>query len=391
MIEVNRIYNEDCTATLARMDDNSVDCVVTSPPYWQLRDYGVNGQIGLEATPGEYVERIVGIFREVRRVLKKEGTCWLNIGDTYAAYWGEKYGKGQGLSGSRENVGNAPPRKPSMDFTGRGKDMTIRRDKRMEKGGGNRWGGGNAPAAGAIKPKDLCLIPFRLAIALQEDGWWVRQDIIWNKPNPMPESVRDRCTRAHEYVFLLTKAGRYYFNADAIREKRMGDEDAVEFRGGCYVNGMFENDENGKRVVTGNKRIPSEWDVGPGSHNKLTGNYQDKQRDYKKETGFDTRWYENAHSYREFVGRNKRDVWTIATQPFPEAHFATFPLELPRLCIAAGCPEGGLVYDPFGGAGTVGLAALQLNRKFVLSELKADYCRIAERRLAPLLMQGKLF
>lgn len=338
-----RIINADVLAGLAHLGDESVHCVVTSPPYWGLRDYGVKGQIGLEPTPEAFVARLVEVFREVRRVLRPDGTLWLNLGDSYAndGKWGGSSG-GKHVKALHGNTG-----------IGRGKRET------------------------GLKPKDLIGIPWMMAFALRGDGWWLRQEIIWNKPNPMPESVTDRCTKAHEHIFLLSKSERYWFDAEAIREGRAGNEDANGFRGGLYVGG-----EPGKRQVVGNKRVkvPSGWDTDPGAHGAYHRNGREKVR------GLTPRHTDHInHTALDVTprgeGRNKRSVWTIATQPYAEAHFATFPEELAEICIKAGCPAGGTVLDPFGGAGTTGLVADKLSRNAVLIELNAEYAAMAERRI----------
>ena len=331
-----RILNCDVMDGLRQLPDESVHCVVTSPPYWGLRDYGVDGQIGLEASPAEFVARMVEVFAEVRRVLRKDGTCWVNLGDTY--HNADKWGGGGANTGKHTKA-------PDGDVASW---KAVRR----------KWG--KVPG---LKPKDLVGIPWRVAFALQADGWWLRQDVVWHKPNPMPESITDRCTKAHEYVFLLTKSERYFYDTDAIREMRTSDEDAIGFRGGSYVGG-----EPGKRTTTGNKRVkvPGGWDRGEGGHGTI------------HRSGRTSAEYQEAQVKG---GRNKRSVWTIATSPFPEAHFATFPPELPEICIKAGCPKGGTVLDPFGGAGTTGLVADRLQRHAILIELNPEYASMAERRI----------
>ena len=266
-MKTEKIYQGDCIEVLKDFSDESIDCVVTSPPYWGLRDYGKEEQLGLEETPEEFVANLVKVFSEVKRVLKKEGTVWLNLGDTYYN-------------------------------------------------------------------KSLAGIPFRVAFALQSDGWYLRQDIIWHKPNPMPESVQDRCTKSHEYIFLLTKSPKYFYDIDAIREISEGlGKTNIRFGGNKYG----DSDDKHHQTKSGNKYIDS---------------------------GF----------------RNKRSVWKITTKPYKEAHFATFPMELPITCIKAGCPEGGIVLDPFFGSGTTGLAAQELSRHWVGIELNPEYIEIAKRR-----------
>jgi DNA modification methylase len=298
-----RIINADVLAGLAELPDESVHCVVTSPPYWGLRDYGQPGQIGLEATPEAFVSRMVEVFREVRRVLRSDGTCWLNLGDSYAMSTKGSSGKGER---QQRNVG------------------TLLEDR--------SW---SIPAG--LKPKDLIGIPWRVALALQADGWWLRSEIIWHKPNPMPESVTDRPTKAHEQIFLLTKSERYWYDAEAIKEPDKGQPSGNGFAG----------------RQGGSER------VGP----LLGGNG-------------------SAERFEPGGGRNARSVWTIATAPFAEAHFATFPPELPAKCIKAGCPPGGTVLDPFGGAGTTGLVADRLQRNAILVELNPEYAAMAEKRIA---------
>lgn len=326
-----RIINADVCEGLRTLDGESVHCCVTSPPYWGMRDYGVEGQIGLEATPEAFIEKMVTAFREVKRVLRSDGTAWVNMGDGYASAGGAGW---QGKNGERATRAFTAP-----NFKG------------------------NSALAANLKPKDLIGMPWMLAFALRADGWWLRQEIIWHKPNPMPESCTDRCTKAHEHIFLLSKSERYVYDADAIREGRTSDEDADGFRGGSYVGG-----QPGKRVIAGNKRVkvPGGWDRGEGAHGTVH------------------RSGRTSAEYQEALvrpGRNKRSVWTIATQAFSEAHFATFPEELAETCIKAGCPRGGTVLDPFGGAGTTGLMADKLGRNAVLIELNPEYAAMAERRI----------
>lgn len=284
--------------------DKSVQCCVTSPPYWGLRDYGHSGQIGLEQTPDEYVAQMVAVFREVRRVLRDDGTLWLNLGDSYS-------------SGGMSN--------PSSKSTlGGGKD----------RGASGYLISRSAPAG--LKPKDLVGIPWRVAFALQADGWYLRQDIIWHKPNPMPESVTDRCTKAHEYVFLLSKSARYYYDAEAVKEANS----ETSRTGGTYRTSASKNKQKGN----GHSGICREGFVIPRN------------------------------------GRNRRSVWTVATRPYKGAHFATFPPQLIEPCILAGCPVGGIVLDPFGGSGTTGMVAAKHGRKAVLLELNPGYLPLAQER-----------
>lgn len=332
-----RILTGDCREILRTLPDESVHCVVTSPPYFGLRDYGVSGQMGLEDTPQAFVAELVAVFQEVRRVLRSDGVCFLNLGDSYA-------GSGRGIGDTKtENRRN-----------GASRDM---HDAMVEAGAiGRHW---VKPPAG-LKQKDLIGIPWRVAFALQEDGWWLRQDIIWSKPNPMPESVTDRCTKAHEYIFLLSKAARYRFDADAIAEglaeasvTRLA-QDVAEQRGSDRVPGKTNGPMKAVSRVRG---VPP----------------RHAQYESSDQSGLDD------------VGRggrrNRRSVWTVATQPFSEAHFATFPPELVEPCVLAGCPAGGVVLDPFGGAGTVGLVADRLQRDAILIELNPEYAAMAERRI----------
>lgn len=312
-----RLLVGDCRERLAELPDESVNCCITSPPYFGLRDYGVQNQMGLEATPAEFVDGLVGVFREVRRVLRDDGTLWLNIGDSYA-------GSGRGFG----------------DTTSANKGQTASRAV-------HTVGGQRTKAPDGFKPKDLIGIPWMLAFALRADGWYLRQDIIWSKPNPMPESVRDRCTKSHEYVFLLSKSARYHYDADAIREPLT---DATLRRIAQGVDGQNGSD----RAHGGTKH------GGP-------------MKAFVKE-GF---------------GANKRSVWSIGSQPYAGAHFATFPPALVEPCVLAGCPPLGTVLDPFAGAGTTGLVADRLQRHAVLIELNTEYAELARRRIideAPLLV-----
>jgi len=315
--------------------DKSVHCCVTSPPYWGLRDYGVTGQIGLEKTPEEYIAVMVGVFREVRRVLRDNGTLWLNLGDSYAGSWGN-YG-GQNRSAGKQRAIISGSRVPNPAWDERTKFLP--------------------PAAKGfpgIKPKDLIGIPWRVAFALQADGWYLRSDIIWAKPNPMPESVTDRPTRAHEYIFLLSKSARYFYNGAAIEEPASmaslarRNQDIEKQHGSLRANG---------------------------------GPY--KQRGHgRRHDGFNDRWDAMEKEKQCSGTRQKRDVWTVSPQPFPEAHFATFPEKLIEPCILAGCPAGGTVLDPFMGSGTTALVARANQCNAVGLDLNAAYIKIATKRLS---------
>lgn len=317
------ILHGNSAEVLAGMKDNSIDCCITSPPYYGLRDYGVRGQIGLEKTSEEYILNLVHVFSEVRRILKPRGTCWVNLGDSYNAYNGNR-GKSTSFQSGTEKA------LPSLT-TGHG--LTDQ----------------------SLKPKDMIGVPWRFALAAQYEGWYLRQDIIWHKPNPMPESVKDRCTKSHEYLFLLTKSPKYWWDSEAMSEK------ALNTPGGRL-----------KRAEQRSKGI----DV-RASRNKAEKGHSAEGRGLEGFGVPDT--------------RNRRSVWTIPTMPTKEAHFATFPIEIPELCMNAGCPERGTVLDPFAGAGTTWLAALKSNRSFIGIELNSDYIEIALSRVRkhfPLFVDG---
>lgn len=335
------ILQGDCREVLKTLPDESVQCVVTSPPYWGLRDYG-NGDtgIGLEPTIGEHIEALVEVFGEVRRVLRKDGTLWLNYGDAYASAGGAGW---QGKNGQRAD----------RRFTASRDTVGMREITRRP------------PAS--LKPKDLIGLPWRLAFALQADGWWLRSDIIWAKPNPMPESVTDRPTRAHEYMFLLAKAERYRYDADAISEPCSENTHA-------RVSQNVAAQKGSNRAHAGSKTNgPMKAVVRkPG----VTPKSADEASNVKAKVSF------HSSTTAILPRRNARTVWTIASEAFPEAHFATFPTELARRCVLTGCPEGETVLDPFGGAGTVGLVADRLKRNAILIEMNPSYCDMARRRIA---------
>jgi len=388
MLELNKIYNMDCLKGLKQLPDNSINCCVTSPPYWGLRDYGVEGQFGLESTPEEYVAKMVEVFREVKRVLRDDGTLWLNLGDSYA----------------NANPGSGGQCK----LSGAGRNMTEARYTNIKRD------------VSSLKPKDLVGIPWRVAFALQADGWYLRSDIIWHKPNAMPESVTDRCTKAHEYIFLLSKSQHYYYDHEAIKEPA-----AYDGRKDTFLKGSPKYE---KGVVPGQVEHP----MAAKGHE---------------------RWKKNERG--EYV-RNKRSVWTIPTKPFKEAHFAVFPPDLIEPCILAGtspraceicgapwervverepmeikrsgrgvalgnygktaasgtmtkpatsvttgwrptctCQNEGkgrcIVLDPFMGSGTTGMVAAMHQRNFIGFELNPEYCKMAEKRIEPYLMQQTIF
>jgi len=299
------IHEGDVRAVLPTLEAGSVHTCVTSPPYWGLRDYGADGQLGLESTPAEYIEKMVAVFREVRRVLRDDGTLWLNLGDSYAH--DDKWGGATGGKHVPELHGGA----------GLGREKTVT----------------------GLKPKDLVGIPWAVAFALRADGWYLRSDIIWHKPNPMPESVTDRPTKAHEYLFLLAKSAKCYYDADAIAE--------------ASVKGA----------------------AGSDFHTGKTGGHQ-LGRASTEPRSDDT------------STRNKRTVWTVATQPYAEAHFATYPEKLIEPCILAGCPVGGVVLDPFNGSGTTGAVAVKHGRNYVGIELNPAYIEMAKDRIGRALKPG---
>ncbi len=337
-----RIVQGSAIEVLRTLPDDSVHCCVTSPPYWGLRDYGVAGQLGLEPTPEEYVARMVEIFREVRRVIR--GTAWVNLGDCYSndTKWGGKSGGKNYTSAAGGYQGQR---------VRRGKDCDP---KRGAAAPGQPIGRVTSPD---LKPKDLVGMPWRIAFALQADGWYLRSDIIWHKPNPMPESVTDRPTKAHEYIFLLAKSEKYYYDADAIKEPAICGDPRKP-----YAPGQVDNRGDG-HARGGGKIRPS----------FLRGVFNGKTEAMAPE---------GRNSFRAIEDwRNRRSVWTVPTQPFPEAHFATFPEELIRPCVLAGCPEGGTVIDPFCGSGTTGVVALGLGREFIGIELNPAYCEMARRRI----------
>jgi DNA modification methylase len=307
------LYCGDALETLKQLPAESVHCCVTSPPYYGLRDYGVEGQIGLEQTPDEYIAKMVEVFREVRRVLRSDGTCWINIGDSY-------------FSQTKGSGGSNPETSPKNAI--KGVDNFQRFDPvRIESG------------STGCKPKDLIGIPWMLAFALRADGWYLRQDIIWNKPNPMPESVRDRCTKSHEYIFLLSKSSRYYFDNKAIAEKSLHPNAIAAW--------TCDSRASRGHMLRGNP-------VG------------------------------NEASGAEYLGsetRNRRSVWQVTTKPYKGAHFAVFPPDLIEPCILAGCPTDGAVIDPFAGSGTTGMVASMHNRNSVLIELNPQYCELIKERV----------
>lgn len=307
-MKTNVIYNTDCLIGLRQLPDDSVDCCVTSPPYYALRDYGCDGQIGLEKSPIDYINKLVSVFTEVYRVLKPEGTLWINIGDTYNGY----------------KHGNDNPKWDKVNT------KTFHKDK-----------------YDGCKTKDLIGIPWMLAFKLRKAGWYLRQDIIWNKPNAMPEPVKDRCTKSHEYIFLLSKSPKYFFDYEQIQEE---------------ANTM----ENRPAGVVRNRKFgyDSKQNLHPEAY-LMTG---------KGKLG------EVSADDMPTGKRNKRDVWSVNTRPDLNAHFAVFPEELIRPCVLAGCPKGGIVLDPFMGSGTTARVARTYGRKYIGFEINSDYMTIASQK-----------
>lgn len=390
------IHHGDCLAVLQTLPEASVQCAVTSPPYWNLRDYGtakweggdtectherlgisadpknpgkpsangrpprgeelnrwqcrcgairVDEQIGLEETMGEYIEKLTTVFLEVRRVLKPDGVLWLNLGDSYAGSWGA-----QGRQGK----------------TGELAGRSACAERQIAAAAKRKSGAGSISRADGLKPKDLCGVPWRVAFALQESGWWLRSDVIWCKGNPMPESVKDRPTRAHEYVFLMTKSERYFYDMEAVKE-------------------VASPDSHARYGVNPKAKVPSGWDTGPGSHRDKTGRYKQDGHG-RRNDGFNERYkVKQNESFSAAVkdvveARNLRSWWHINPEPTPEAHFATYPIRLAERCILAGSKPGDTILDPFAGAGTTWLACLKHGREFVGIELNEEYIRIAEER-----------
>ena len=337
-----RILEGDVTEQLKTLADESVQCMITSPPYWGLRDYGVKGQLGLEKTPEEYIAKMVAVFREVRRVLRGDGTCWINMGDSYASGKGTCYNPGGGTNslGQERKAAGAHP----LD---RGNKSTL--------------------AAVGLKSKDLVGIPWMPAFALRTNGWYLRQDIIWAKPNPMPESVTDRCTKSHEYLFLLTKSARYFYDAGAIKEPAVTDDMRRPYtsEGAWQLDGRPVEQRHGGQIrTTGNKT------------HKLVAEYERSDSEEHRTAAGLLKIAETA-----YATRNKRSVWTIATQPFKEAHFATFLEKLVEPCILAGSRTGDTVLDCFAGSGTTGAMALRHGRNFIGIELNPEYAAMARRRI----------
>jgi len=341
----------DCRETMRRWKEQGLKAqtCVTSPPYYGLRDYGHDGQIGLEETPEEYIKTMVDVFRCVWDVLKDDGTLWLNIGDSYARAGG--WSDNHGLDGV--------PRGES------GRAIS----------GISANGGKSQKLAGGCKTKDLIGIPWMLAFALRADGWYLRQDIIWHKPNPMPESVQDRCTKAHEYIFLLSKSQKYYFDNEAIKEP-------------VALSSISRLAQDVKNQV-GSDRVPGKTN----GNMKAVGGFRSSRDSFKREgskrgianvcpaSPMPTHRPDRAESEYDLQTRNKRSVWTVTTKPYKGAHFATFPSALIEPCILAGAPAGGIVLDPFMGSGTTAAVAIANGRDYLGCELNPAYKELQDERI----------
>jgi DNA modification methylase len=349
-----RIINADVLDGLKGLPDESVNAVVTSPPYFGLRNYGVDGQIGLEPTPSEFVDRLVDVFREVKRVLRSDGSCWINMGDTYAA-------NSKGSGGTQ-----------SSGLMRDGRDETQRRKtaagsiEHQMLGDVRQF---DLRAAG-VKAKDLIGVPWMMAFAIRADGWWLRSANVWAKPNGMPESTRDRPTVGHEYVFQFTKSSDYYYGYDDVRLPPVPESVARLARA------MRHDLDSEGFVISGGGYAP------PGQPPHQGARKTDKQRGHsRRHAGFNDRWDAKQKAEQQSDGAALRSVWWIAPGGFADAHFATMPEELAALLVLAGCPKGGTVLDPFGGAGTTALVADRLQRNAILIELNPEYAAMAESRI----------
>lgn len=422
-----KLIQGDALESLRALPDASVHCCVTSPPYWGLRDYGtgtweggdpdcdhilrrstgsstlkndgranpgildnhkvpgvpykskcgkcgairVDKQIGLEDNPETFIEKLVEVFREVSRVLRDDGTLWVNMGDGYAGSWGAQ---------SRSNFIRGEPTEKH-----KAKKRTVREHPKTN-------GTGSLKRTPCLKPKDLIGQPWMLAFALRADGWYLRQDIIWHKPNPMPESTRDRCTKAHEHLFLLSKSRRYYFDQEAIKEPASGT---------AHARGSGVNPK--ARMAT-----PAGWATGEGPHTAIDHNIKAKRikqnesfsaavKDLVDDRNKRSVWEIDEEEFAQFLEwkaqqpKHKGDVWRVNTYGLSGAHFATYPPKLIEPCIKAGCPKGGTVLDPFSGLGTTGVVALDLGCDYIGIELNPEYLEMTRKRLQPLLDQRRLF
>lgn len=343
-MNTHKIILGDCIAGMKTMPAGCVQTCITSPPYWGLRDYGHTDQLGAEKTPEEYIENMVAVFREVRRILRNDGTVWLNLGDSYA-----------------RNGGGVESKMNTIHKMGVGQKATYL--------AGGMQTINKVPFG--LKSKDLVGIPWRVAFALQADGWYLRQDIIWSKPNPMPESVTDRCTKSHEYIFLLSKKKHYYFDHEAIQEPAAESSAARSLRG----------------VSDTHKNVDGAPGQTPHSMNKPRKN----ARAFGAKVQVGTKQGDVGNTFLNTGKRNKRTVWTVTTKPFRGAHFATYPKDLIEPCVLAGCPVGGTVFDPFTGSGTTAIVAMNHGRNFIGTELNPEYIKIAESRIAdevPITLEG---
>lgn len=385
------IHCGDALTVLRTMPSELVHCVVTSPPYWGLRNYNVDGQLGLEPTLHEHIDALVRVFAEVRRVLRKDGTCWINYGDAYATLPNGRSAADTKAVGNDDRTFRDKPMSTVGPIAPHGVRVTAGTDRDDTDVGGwgkndhaIRWRGG-----GVLKPKDRMLLPARVAIALQEDGWWVRDEIVWHKPNPMPSSVKDRTTPAHEMIYMLTKSARYFYDTSAIREPSVSGDGRRPYGS----EGMWQMDGRPPQQRQGGqpRKMPSGWDRGPGAHGTIHRSGRTlgaKGQSLPSEAlasagarmGRGAGWRDDPANAP--LWRNKRSVWTIPPKPFKGEHFATFPPALVEVCIKAGCPIGGVVLDPFIGAGTTALVARGLGYRCIGIELSFDIVWLAECRLA---------
>lgn len=339
----------DALESLRQLPDESIQCSVTSPAYWGLRDYGVPGQLGIEKTPEEYTDRLTEICQEVRRVLKKDGTLWINLGDSYVA---------SATGVKREGTGFG------AIFNGR--DMTgVRASGQRDK-----------TKITGLKPKDLAGIPWLVAFSLRKDGWYLRSDIIWSKSNCMPESVEDRPTRSHEYLFLLSKSKKYYYDHKAIKEPCIYDVDGTQM----LARRMRQAGDAKSQPTKERSGIRSGGYKNSAAFNGKNKGAEKQRGHSRRHAGFNDRWDAMEREERCTGMRNKRDVWTVAPANYPEAHFATYPPALITPCILAGSKPGDTILDPFAGSGTTGMVALEYGRRATLIELNPEYCNLIKKR-----------
>lgn len=403
MSELLQILQGDWVKCLRTLPDESVQMCVTSPPYWGLRDYKATGQLGLEKTPSDYVDKLVAGFAEVFRVLKRDGTLWLNLGDCYAT------GTGQGFIPGGGGQGNRWMRGPANN--GRGEPQVSRGSSKKQPHTSNVIGPSCRPnrlRLPGFKPKDLIGIPWMVAFALRSAGWYLRSDIIWSKPNPMPESVTDRPTKSHEYIFLFSKSRKYFYDSDAIAEpvspsmlQQIEEGYDGEATKDFLSSGAQDASATKSRIIQGfrdRQQMPGSFksslpgrSYGPGQERRSANDRVPKRSGNKERKPASARGVpvdENGSTNGAVAGsvpwegftRNKRSVWTVTTQPYSDAHFATFPEDLIKPCILAGSRPGDVVLDPFAGSGTTGKVALELGRKSILIELNPAYVEMIERR-----------